>query len=304
MPSAVFVGLTVLDVVSRVQDYPEPNQKVTATRQDVAAGGPAANAAVAFAALGGSATLITYLGSSAMAGIARADLVQHGVTVIDCAGEGFELQVSSITVSEASGDRAIVSTDGGSFDDATIAQDLRERHAVVEALESANAILVDGHHPYLAHAVLALVEGRELPTVADAGRWKPQFESLLPACSHVVASNDFHDPYGWVPESLSDLPNGEQVVVRTRGDQTTWWWSPTSSGAVPVSPIKVVDTLGAGDIFHGAFVHYLVSSTGLVPDQSSALEEIIRAASAVAAVKITHVGTRSWIQQLTDELLS
>ena len=63
----MFVGLTTLDVLHRVERSPGPNEKVTALRQDVAAGGPAANAAVVFAAMGGTARLITSMGSDPLA---------------------------------------------------------------------------------------------------------------------------------------------------------------------------------------------------------------------------------------------
>ena len=54
-PVGVFVGLATLDVIHRIAKAPAVNQKVTSTAQFVAAGGPAANAAVTFAALGGDA---------------------------------------------------------------------------------------------------------------------------------------------------------------------------------------------------------------------------------------------------------
>jgi len=58
MPSGIFVGLTTLDVVQFVDGMPSSNRKTTARESWLAAGGPAAVAAVAFSALGGSATLV------------------------------------------------------------------------------------------------------------------------------------------------------------------------------------------------------------------------------------------------------
>src|SRR5690625_5980424 len=63
-PRGVFAGLATLDVIHRVDASPGPDEKVTALSQFVAAGGPAANAAVTFAALGGHAVLLTALGRS------------------------------------------------------------------------------------------------------------------------------------------------------------------------------------------------------------------------------------------------
>ena len=70
-----FVGLATLDLVHRVAAPVGANEKVTALRQDVVAGGPAANAAATFAALGGRARLITALGLHPLGLTARDDLV-------------------------------------------------------------------------------------------------------------------------------------------------------------------------------------------------------------------------------------
>ena len=91
-PVGVFVGLTTLDVIHRSRRAPGPNEKMTAERQDLAAGGPAANAAVVFAALGGRARLLTALGSGPAADLARADLTAHGVEVIDV-GQGTSMEI-------------------------------------------------------------------------------------------------------------------------------------------------------------------------------------------------------------------
>ena len=73
-PVGVFVGLATLDVIHRISGPPDVNEKVTATEQFVAAGGPAANAAVTFAALGGDAILVTALGDGPVADLIRSDL--------------------------------------------------------------------------------------------------------------------------------------------------------------------------------------------------------------------------------------
>ena len=55
VPSAAFVGLTTLDLIYSVETYPAENKKIVARRQGMYAGGPATNAAAAFASLGGGA---------------------------------------------------------------------------------------------------------------------------------------------------------------------------------------------------------------------------------------------------------
>ncbi len=82
-PVGVFVGLATLDVIHRVSSPPASNQKITSNAQFVAAGGPAANAAVTFAALGGTAVLVTALGDDPVAALIKAELAECDVRVID-----------------------------------------------------------------------------------------------------------------------------------------------------------------------------------------------------------------------------
>lgn len=293
----VFVGLTTVDIISRVHKYPSANEKVTASRQDISAGGPAANAAVTFAGLGGSATLLTCIGQGQFAELALRDLEEHGVQVVDCAPTDFSIAVSSITVTEESGDRAIVSTDGhGTQGNPSVGDRAQE---VEKILESCEVVLFDGHHPTLAMEVLDLAESLNTPlsTVLDAGRWKPQFEQLTPRVNYVVASEDFTDPYGWIPETTTTDSTLEATVIRTRGKNPVEWWACTESGVVEVESVQVVDTLGAGDVFHGAFAYAIIpaSEQGERLDRAE-VEQAIRSASRVSAFKIQHIGTRSWLQ--------
>ena len=108
-PVGVFVGLATLDVIHRITKPPGTNEKITSTAQFVAAGGPAANAAVTFAALGGRAILVTALGDDPIAGLIRAELTAHGVTVVDAAaGTVRSVPVSAVAVVESTGDRSVI----------------------------------------------------------------------------------------------------------------------------------------------------------------------------------------------------
>src|SRR5262249_21378546 len=84
---ALFAGLATLDLVHTLERPLGPDEKTVALRQDIAAGGPAANAAVTFAALGGEAVLVTALGAHPLAGFAAAELASRAVRVLDATPE-------------------------------------------------------------------------------------------------------------------------------------------------------------------------------------------------------------------------
>jgi sugar/nucleoside kinase (ribokinase family) len=289
-PVGVFVGLATLDVIHRIAKPPAVNQKITSTAQFVAAGGPAANAAVTFAALGGDAILVTALGDDPVAELIRADLAAYGVSVVDAAaGTTRAVPVSAVSVVESTGDRSVVSLDAVNSD-ASPPGDLGDLVA------DADVVLVDGHHPLIARAAVRHAAARVITLVVDAGRWKPVMSDIVPYATDMVCSNDFRMPgadnSGSTAAAL--VHSGVRTVVSTHGGDPVEWWSEGESGSVPVQPVVVVDTLGAGDAFHGAYSYF---STQI---ESSVSERIERSAR-VAALRCSVVGPRTWLGELPIE---
>jgi sugar/nucleoside kinase (ribokinase family) len=289
-PVGVFVGLATLDVIHRIAKPPAVNQKITSTAQFVAAGGPAANAAVTFAALGGDATLVTALGDDPVADLIRADLAEYGVGVVDAAsGTTRAVAVSAVSVVESTGDRSVVSLDAVNSD-ASPPGDLDDLVA------GADVVLVDGHHPLIAHAAARLAAAREATLVVDAGRWKPVMSDVLPYATDMVCSNDFRVPGADDAKSTAAalVRSGVRTVVTTHGGDPVDWWSGGSSGSVPVEPVVVVDTLGAGDAFHGAYSYF---STQI----GSGVAERVDRSARVASLRCSVVGPRAWLSKLRIE---
>ena len=117
-PRGLFVGLATLDVIHRIAEPPAANQKITAAAQFVADGGPAANAAVTFAALGGDAVLVTALGTDPVADLVRSELVAHRVEVIDAAkvpyGRAMKQEaINDVLVEKAKEGKFVVRLKGG-----------------------------------------------------------------------------------------------------------------------------------------------------------------------------------------------
>lgn len=277
MVKALFVGLATLDVIHVVERLPGPDEKVTSLARFVAAGGPAAGAAITCAALGGRATLVTALGSGPLARMIHADLASLGVDVVDVALESVDLvSVSSVLITESSGLRAIVGSDAANVD---VAADSGPLDGLAR---TADVVLVDGHHPRLAidAARAAFALGR--PCVLDAGRWKPVMAELLPLVSDLVASADFRPP----SSVKVRVPNW----VTTAGAAPVRWQADGSSGQVAVLPVEVRDTLGAGDAFHGAYAFALAKGAVL----TARIEFAIR----VASLRCASLGPRDWLAEI------
>jgi sugar/nucleoside kinase (ribokinase family) len=288
-PAGLFVGLCVLDIIQLVDHVPRADEKSTALRQTVAAGGPATNAAVTFSHLGGRATLLTGVGDHPLSAGIRADLRDTRVDLVDLATDHADPPaVSTILVTARSGERAVVSTNARGYD-------LDLPVDVVELVSRSAVVHVDGHHHRPTQAILVAARRLGRPTLLDGGSWKPGTQDLLRYVDVAVCSSDFHPPGATTPQQvLAYLRNaGVPWAAVTRGGAEIVWQGPESGPrTVPVPAVEITDTLGAGDIFHGALAFELARGQEL--DRSRFPEALQRAAS-VAALSCGSFGTRSWL---------
>ena len=87
LPRVLFVGRTTLDLIYSLDRFPAEDTKAFARAMHVAPGGPAANAAITHALLGGRAKLLTAIGRGSWASPVRDELQRLGIDLIDLAAE-------------------------------------------------------------------------------------------------------------------------------------------------------------------------------------------------------------------------
>jgi len=277
----VCVGLATVDLVQRVDRLPGVDEKAEALTAEVAAGGPATNAAITAAALGAQVTLVTAVGAHPLGGLIRADTEAYGVTLLDATPLArTPPPVSAVTVLDTTGERTIVSRNAGTAE-APVPP------GFAEVLAGADVVLVDGHHPQL--ALGAARSGR--PLLLDAGSWRPVFADLLPLADVVACSAAFRPP-GSAPVREALRSAGVRRGAITRGSQPVSWWHGDEYGELTVPAVPAVDTAGAGDAFHGALAVALGRGDDLLP--------ALRYAVRIAGIRVRHTGPRSWLRSLPD----
>lgn len=270
----LFVGLMTLDCIYQAQRPPQANEKLVAQEVMMAAGGPATNAAVAFAALGGQATVVAAVGQHPVTALLRDDMAQVGVQVQDLTPQRqASPPISSIVVSAATGDRAVISRNAAELQVPPQAIDLTD----------IDVVLMDGHQMELSVCVAKAAQRQGIPVVVDAGSWKAGFDQVLPLATVVIASANFHPPHGAALAYLQGL--GIPYVAITHGERPIILSDGGTPGELAVPPTAVVDTLGAGDIFHGAFCYAW----------AGVFAEALASASQVASLSCQYFGTRAWI---------
>ncbi|WP_327398842.1 PfkB family carbohydrate kinase [Streptomyces sp. NBC_01288] len=288
-PRGLFVGLCTLDVIQLVDHAPRSNEKLTAREQAVAAGGPAANAAVAFGHLGGAATLLTAIGAHPLGVGMVADLDALGVTVSDLAADSTRPPaVSSVLVTASTGERAVASTNA-------TAHRLAPPDDLDALVAACDIVEFDGHHMELAVAAARSARALGRKALFDGGSWKPGTQNLLPFIDVAVCSADFRPPGTSTPaDTLRFLrEHGVAWSAVSGGAAPILWAGPGGEGAVDVPSVKVADTLGAGDVLHGALAYHLVGARLASEDFAEAL----RAAAVVASRACASFGTRAWMRE-------
>lgn len=284
----LFVGLSTLDMVYQVAALPQPNQKVVALEDALTAGGPATNAAVTFAYLGDRPTLLSVLGRHSLIQPIQADLQAHGVVWHDLAPDlDLPPPISSILVTQGTGDRAVVSRNATKTQVAADALPSSIRTALIQ--RQIDIVLIDGHQMALSGAIATLARQHQIPVVLDGGSWKPGLDTVLPMVDYAICSANFR-PQGCADEQEAIAYLQRHAIPHlaiTHGGDPIFAFTENNRHTLPVPPIASVDTLGAGDIFHGAFCHFILRQPFLDALQDSAC---------IAAHACQSFGTRHWMQ--------
>jgi len=278
----LFVGLVTLDLVYLVTALPQSNQKIVALEDSMTAGGPAANAAVTFSHLGNSATLLSSVGQHPSRQLVLADL--HGVAIADLTPNRTQsLPISSILVTQATGERAIVSRNAVQAQAPTTA-------IPVDILQEIEIVLIDGHQMAVGQAIAKQAKAQQIPVVVDGGSWKAGFEEVLPYVDYAICSANFLPPQCSTLADVFDYLISLKIphIAITNGSQPIQYFYQGSEGQIPVPKIQPVDTLGAGDIFHGAFCHFILRTNFL---------EALALAADVAGRSCQFFGTRQWMNR-------
>lgn len=303
MKTGIFVGLCGMDILYYQEALPLENHKSKTNHYNMAVGGPAANAAITYALLGGKAVLVSAIGNSEMGRMIIRELTEsYGVEVIDCAPEDQELpSISAITVNVNTGSRTIWSgqaapklSDKGGFDDASqlVHQTLESQQQLDTLFPNAHFCLSDCNLPEIALPLLEQAKAKGVAVVLDAGSWKPEMLSYLSAANEVIASAVCQSVGGQDFLSVANQ-SGVQCVAVTHGEAPIEWETENGRGEIEPPIVQVLDTLGAGDVFHGAFCYYRYR-------QQLTFEGALKKAAEVAAMSVQYVGARTGVMKYSE----
>jgi sulfofructose kinase len=314
------VGHASYDLVFSVPHHPGADEKIVADDLLGCGGGPAANAAVTVAKLGGKAGFCGYLGNDVYGDSHLRELHDHGVDTQLIVRGTSPTPLSTVLV-KPNGQRALINYKGQIS--------ALPANAIDFDNLAAKVLLFDGHEPHISLRLLNQLSTRRsntvrpepvegpttagfdqlstnglrasrsgltaspVPTVLDAGSLHDGTLALMDKVEYLVCSEKFAVQYaGDENLALSKLAQIAPVVVITLGERGLIWQRGQEQGSLSAPPIVAIDTTGAGDAFHGAFAAGLAKGLSWI--------DLLRYASVAGALCCTKIGARPGLPSLSE----
>jgi len=297
MPSkrydVVGLGVSTVDLLMQVEHLPAEEELLRAEGFSVQGGGPVATAIVALARLGARTAMIDSVGDDWRGRLIHDEFSREGVsTELLCTRPGCTSATAVVLVHSGTGKRTIVWSPG-------TAPELSVDEVPWTAIEQAACLHVNGRHgeACLAACQHARRHGVQVSFDGGAGRYREETRRLIPLSDICIVALEFAARH--TGEELAEragpalVAAGPAIVAITDGARGSWVFSRDgSSFHQPAFPVRVVDTTGCGDCYHGAFLSGLLRGLDL---RSAA-----RLASAAAALNARSLGGRQALPTLTQ----
>ncbi|MCW8333256.1 sugar kinase [Vibrio paucivorans] len=278
------VGITVLDRIQRVENLPTTGGKYVAKDYYEVGGGPAATAAVAVSQLGHRVHFIGRVGQDGVADTMLTELASYGVNVDKAVHiKGASSAFSAVLVDDE-GERMIIN-----YQDKSLSRDPKQLESI--DFSQYETVLTDVRWPEGAKYALEQAKLHNIPTVLDADIAPDPIDELVKLADHVAFSEPGLEKFTGCSDPVEGLKSAKKQtdgkVYVTVGSKGCYWLEGNELCHEPVIKVDVVDTTGAGDVFHGALA--------VAVAESKQNRESIVFSNTVAALKCTKKGGREGI---------
>jgi sulfofructose kinase len=278
-PVVLCAGITVEDFIFRVERFPAPGEKLQAQSLLAITGGCDANAAVAVARLGGIARFAGPVGTDDASGRIIAGLAREGVDVSGVERvDGGSVSISGIFI-DSIGEKMVATRRGEKL----AAARPRDAHMLVADVD---VVMADNRFPDFVQPICEAARARGITVIVDGDRATQLDDPLFAIATHVIFSSEALRATTGQSDLAAALSAAAEVIdgflAVTNGPDAVLWMEAGAVRAMPVFAVQAIDTLGAGDTFHGAF------ALALAEDRKPVAA--MRFAAAAAAVKCTRFG--------------
>jgi sulfofructose kinase len=286
------IGRNCVDYIAVADRLPAENSKAPMLTHRMEGGGQGGTSACAIARLGGRVTLVGKVGGDAGGAFCRQRLESFGVSCEHLeVVAGKTTALAHIWVTRSNGNRTILYAPSD-------LPPIQGNDQLAKMCRQAAVILLDPEVTYLAPFLTRLPRPHGL-LVYDAERWRPGIEAMMAEADCFVPSVDFLEAVelglpqaGWGARlgALKERVGGKLVV--TRGEAGAYYFEDDRLMQVAPPPVAVADTIGAGDVFHGALALALARSTPF--------PEAVKLAVAAASLSCRGYGGREGLAEMEE----
>ena len=290
-PTVVGLGHCAYDILAITSALPDFDDVKAMHLADLVCdgGGQVGTALTTLARLGASSGYIGLLGDDHQGNFLRDLFEREGVDIARLRlRDDVGTNVCLILVEQGSGRRAMLCHRQVQITDLVLDEADREY------IQSARVLHLDGQ--FMPAAIQAAQWAREagVKVCYDGNHPRPGLDELLPLVDWLVVAEPFPTAYTGLssPEDAARalLTDGAQVLVITQGERGCEVWTTEGRRPVPGFRVDAVDTTGAGDAFHGAFIYGML--------QGWELQQVARFANGVAAINCQTLGGRRGLPTL------
>lgn len=284
------VGVNAVDTLIRLPRFPASDSKIEFSESAVMPGGQVASAMIACQKWGLSTRYVGKVGDDEYGELHRAEFERAGVEAQLIRAEDCASQSSFILVDRSTGERTVLWKR-----DARVA--LRPEDLRPEWITDARTLLVDGHDTEAAACAARWAREAGIPVTADLDNLYPEVEALLENVNFIVSSKEFPERLTGEKNLLKSLPLIQRkfknrLTAATLGRDGVLAWDSSSFTYSPAFRVEAVDTTGAGDIFHAAFIYAQLEGLNL--------EEQLSFSCAAAGLNCTGSGARGHVASLEE----
>lgn len=282
MNKVAFIGRSTIDYTYLISEYPPENTKQFATDYLMQYGGPALNAAITCSLLGGRSTILSGFGTSSAGVKMKTDLKNcYGVSSVDLVeSDKFSLPSSAIMVNSQHATRTIINSPKANYEPLPDYSNVELSHFKL--------ILWDGYN-YSPDLIAKIDEAKKCGAelVLDCGSWKTAYAEMLSRVDYAICSQAFLLPHLDQMETIAYLHDKNiGFVAFTNNDKPILVSENANSSLIEVEQTSAIDTLGAGDVFHGAFCYYL--------SQGYKAKQALEFSAHIATKSCQYFGTHTW----------
>jgi ribokinase len=287
----VGIGQCSLDYIFVIDSFPVPDTKKEILEWTICGGGPVATALVTLSRLGIDCSFFGVVGDDESGDKIINSLKTHGIDTrgVVVRRGGFS-QIAFISVEQGSGKRTI-------FWKRPSGNALRPEELPGDFLDGVDFVLLDGLMLEVSLYAAGEAQKKNIPVMLDAGRMREGMQEIAELSDYVVASEEYaRDLMGdsFKPEEalFRMASSGAGICTVTLGEKGCMTIEGDRIFYTPAFNVRVVDTTGAGDVFHGGYIYGLLHRWQL--------KDVVRFASACAALKCRKLGGRQGIPTLEE----